>query len=273
MGLFGLPNIGGSPPVHRWTILAILYGLVVLVGFLIHRFDHSQLGRAASAAFIDKDLTTSLGIDIKKLGILLQTFSCTLAGGCGVLYGFIYKSFHLDYFTFHVVGILMTVIFVGGYTTLWGTVLAAPILYGVPLALPAGDRLVAHRDLRGASHYRAGTQTRRVYHHAVRLPDGSLFIAESARNDPPNQPTGGRMKKKMAFGVLVTLLSGGKPRVCPGQSGCHRVADPVSELSHRTAGKPWIHVSVEHQPGGCRHQQGGRHRRKTGPGDRGGHRQ
>jgi len=136
MGLFGLPNIGGDPAVHRWTILSILYGLVLLVGFLIHRFDHSQLGRAASAAFIDKDLTTSLGIDIRKMGILLQTFSCTLAGGCGVLYGFIYKSFHLDYFTFHVVGILMTFIFVGGYTTLWGAVLAAPVLYGVPLLFP-----------------------------------------------------------------------------------------------------------------------------------------
>ena len=58
MGLFGLPNIGGSAPVHRWTILAILYALVLVVGFLIHRFDHSQLGRAASAAFIDKDLTS-----------------------------------------------------------------------------------------------------------------------------------------------------------------------------------------------------------------------
>ncbi len=136
MGLFGLPNIGGDPWVHRATILALLYGFVLLVGFLIHRFDHSQLGRAASAVFVDRDLTTSLGIDIKKLGILLQTFSCTLAGGCGVLYGFIYKSFHLDYFTFHVVGILMTVIFVGGYTTLWGTVLAAPVLYGVPLLFP-----------------------------------------------------------------------------------------------------------------------------------------
>jgi branched-chain amino acid transport system permease protein len=136
MGLFGLPNVGGSPAAHRWTILAILYGLVLLVGFLIHRFDRSQLGRAASAAFIDKDLTASLGIDVKKMGILLQTFSCTLAGGCGVLYGFIFKSFHLDYFTFHVIGILMTVIFVGGYTTLWGALLAAPVLYGVPLLFP-----------------------------------------------------------------------------------------------------------------------------------------
>ena len=136
MGMFGLPNIGGSPSVHRFVILGILYGLVVLVGFLIHRFDHCSLGRAASAVFVDKDLAVSLGIDIRKLGILLQTFSCTLAGGCGVLYGFIYRSFHLDFFTFHLVGITMTIIFVGGYSTMWGTVLAAPLLYGIPLLFP-----------------------------------------------------------------------------------------------------------------------------------------
>ena len=136
MGMFGLPNIGGSPIIHRWTIIAILYAIVLLAGFCIYRFDHSRLGRAASAIFVDPDLATSLGIDIKKLGILIQSFSCTLAGGCGVLYGFIFKSFHLDYFTFHLVGILMTVIFVGGYATLWGVVLAAPVLYGVPLLFP-----------------------------------------------------------------------------------------------------------------------------------------
>ena len=136
MGIFGLPNIGGSPITHRWTMIAILYALVLGVGFLIHRFDHSQMGRAASATFVDPELATSLGVDIKRLGMLLQTFSCTLAGGCGVLYGFIFKSFHLDYFTFHLVGITMTIIFVGGYATLWGVVLAAPVLYGVPLLFP-----------------------------------------------------------------------------------------------------------------------------------------
>jgi branched-chain amino acid transport system permease protein len=59
-----------------------------------------------------------------------------VAGGVGVIYGFIYRSFHLDFFTFHLVGIFMTVIFVGGYATMWGTVLAAPALYGLTLILP-----------------------------------------------------------------------------------------------------------------------------------------
>jgi branched-chain amino acid transport system permease protein len=136
MGMFGLPMVGGSPVMHRWTILILLYALVVVVGFLIFRFEHSRLGRAASAVFVDKDLATSMGVDIKRLGRLLQTFSSLVAGGCGVLYGFIYRSFHLDFFTFHLVGIFMTVIFVGGYATMWGTVLAAPALYGLSLVLP-----------------------------------------------------------------------------------------------------------------------------------------
>ena len=137
MGMFGLPSIGKDPALHRIVIIVTLYALVVVVGFLIHRFDHSALGRGASAVFVDKELASSLGVNIKKLGILVQVFSCTLAGGVGVLYGFIYKSFHLDYFTFHLVGIYMTTIFVGGYQTLWGSLVFAPILYGVTLLFPA----------------------------------------------------------------------------------------------------------------------------------------
>ncbi|MGA2974843.1 MAG: branched-chain amino acid ABC transporter permease [Spirochaetia bacterium] len=136
LGMFGLPNIGGNPVTHRWVILGVLYGLILLVGFVLHRFEHSRLGRAASAVFVDKDLAASLGIDRKKLGMLFQTFSCTIAGGAGVLYGFIYKSLYLDFFNFALVGIAMTIIFVGGYATEWGALLLAPILYGVPLLFP-----------------------------------------------------------------------------------------------------------------------------------------
>jgi branched-chain amino acid transport system permease protein len=136
MGMFGLPLVAGSPTAHRWALLALLYALVLVVGFLIHRFEHSRLGRAASAVFVDKDLATSFGVDIKKLGRLLQVFSSTVAGGCGVIYGFLYRSLHLDFFTFHLVGLFMTIIFVGGYATMWGVVVAAPVLYGLTLLFP-----------------------------------------------------------------------------------------------------------------------------------------
>jgi branched-chain amino acid transport system permease protein len=136
MGMFGLPLVAGSPSAHRWALLALLYALVLVVGFWIHRFEHSRLGRAASAVFVDKDLATSFGVDIKRLGRLLQVFSSTVAGGCGVIYGFLYRSFHVDFFTFSLVGLYMTIIFVGGYATMWGVVVAAPALYGLTLLFP-----------------------------------------------------------------------------------------------------------------------------------------
>jgi branched-chain amino acid transport system permease protein len=136
LGMFGLPNIAATPDGHRWTMMALLWGLVLVIGFFISRFDRTRLGRAASTIFVDKDLARSLGIDIKKVGILLQTFSCTIAGGVGVLYGFIYKSLFLSFFDFSLVGIAMTVIFVGGYGTQWGALILAPILYGLPLLFP-----------------------------------------------------------------------------------------------------------------------------------------
>ena len=71
LGMFGLPGIAATPAGHRWAMLGILFGMLLLVGFLIHRFDHSRLGRAASAVFTDKDLASSLGVDARRLGMLL----------------------------------------------------------------------------------------------------------------------------------------------------------------------------------------------------------
>ena len=69
--------------------------------------------------------------------MLLQTFSCTIAGGCGVLYGFIYKSFHLDFFTFPLVGIAHDGHLRRAATRpSGGPSCSRPILYGVPLLFP-----------------------------------------------------------------------------------------------------------------------------------------
>jgi len=136
MGLFGIPKIAATPGGHRWVMFAVIWVSVAVVGALIHRFDSSRLGRASSAIFVDKNLAASFGVDVKKMGMGLQAAGSAIGGLCGVLYAFTMRSLFPEFFTFHYIGIAMTMLFIGGYTTLWGVLLAVPILWGLPFLLP-----------------------------------------------------------------------------------------------------------------------------------------
>ena len=128
MGMFGIPIVD--------HVLLWAYLFVLVTGFLIYRFDNSRLGRAASAIFVNRELATSFGVNTKHLGMFLQTWAGAIGGATGVLYAFIMNSLFPDFFTFHIIGITMTMLFLGGYTTMWGPLLAAPVLWGLPLLLP-----------------------------------------------------------------------------------------------------------------------------------------
>lgn len=136
LGMFGIPKLAEDPGTSRLLIFITAYLLVLIVGFFIHRFEHSRLGRASSAIFVDKDLGTSFGVNVKRLGIGLQTAASAIGGASGVLYAYIMRNLFPDFFTFHMVGVCMTMLFVGGYSTMWGVVLAAPALWGIPLLFP-----------------------------------------------------------------------------------------------------------------------------------------
>jgi branched-chain amino acid transport system permease protein len=107
------------------------------VGFLIYNIDHSRLGRAASVVFVDREVAVSLGVDIKKLGMFFQIIACAIAGMAGILDAFLVNSLSPEFFTFSMIGYLMCILFVGGYTTMWGVILSAFILQGIPLLFPS----------------------------------------------------------------------------------------------------------------------------------------
>ncbi len=136
LGIFSIPKVLSVSSSNRTLLLIVVYALVIITGFLINRFEHSRLGRAASTIFIDRDLAVSFGVDVKKMGMFLQSWASAIGGMSGVMYAFIMRSVSPNHFTFHLIGICMTMLFVGGYTTMWGALLAAPILWGFPLILP-----------------------------------------------------------------------------------------------------------------------------------------
>ena len=136
MGMFNVPRIVDSNRGNRIFLTIAIYAITLLTGFLIRRFDRSSLGRAASLIFVDRDLAVSLGVDIKKTGMILQTASCALGGLAGTLYLYVTRSISPLFITLRTLGLFMTILFVGGYATPWGALLAAPLLWGFPLILP-----------------------------------------------------------------------------------------------------------------------------------------
>ena len=136
LGIFNIPKVLSSSAGHRYLMLFLIYLFVLIVGYIIWRIEESRLGRAASTIFTDRDLAVSSGVNIKKMGRFLQTFSSTIGGLSGVMYAFIMRAISPNHFTFHIVGSCMTMLFVGGRTTPWGILLTVPLLWGFPLILP-----------------------------------------------------------------------------------------------------------------------------------------
>lgn len=129
MGFFAIPSIEHP--------LLIMGAITLFFAYLLYMLNYSQIGRAASVIFSDKRMAHSLGIKVENIGRLFQTISSAMAGSAGVLYAYFTGSLFPEFFSFHLVGTLMTILFIGGYTTMWGVIPAAILLGGVPVFLPS----------------------------------------------------------------------------------------------------------------------------------------
>jgi len=132
MGIMYIPQIRYLP-IFIWVF-------VLLFGLFIYRIDSSRAGRALEAIRTDQDLAKTLGINLQSSSL----FTMTVASGIGSLAGatFVFQMgmVSADYFTFYLLLSVMSMLYVGGRYTMWGPILTAPILWGLPLWVPNSVR-------------------------------------------------------------------------------------------------------------------------------------
>ena len=136
-----VPAIGGihgyfGVPMPDYILLLALLS-IVMIGFLIYNLIHSRLGRAIEVVNTDINLANTIGINVYKLRITLQTAAGAIGALAGVIYSFTMGMVHVQNIG---VGVLLEVIvffFVGGSSTMWGILILAPILYSLHLFLPS----------------------------------------------------------------------------------------------------------------------------------------
>jgi branched-chain amino acid transport system permease protein len=134
-----LEFLGGSvgfymPQVEYVHILS--YVALVVVGVFVYRLERSRIGRALEAVLEDPDLAANMGINMIRINITVLTLSTMIGALAGVLFAFNLGAIYPDSFGFKLMLYATTVLFVGGRYTMWGAIIAAPILFGLPQWLP-----------------------------------------------------------------------------------------------------------------------------------------
>ena len=132
MGIMNIPHISYLP--------IVIWICVLLVGLFIYRVDSSRAGRALEAERTDPDLAKTLGVNMPSLNVFSMTISSLLGALAGGFFSFTVGAINPDSFTFSLLLSTMAMLFIGGRYTMWGVIIAVPILTGLPLWVPYSVR-------------------------------------------------------------------------------------------------------------------------------------
>ncbi len=127
-GLWGIPKMAHLP--------VVLWALVIITGLFVYRIDKSRVGRALEAMRTDPALASSLGMNLRWLSVFVMTFSSLVGAVAGAFYAFTVGTIIAESFGFPLLLSAMTMLFIGGRYTMWGVLISAPILWGIPQWIP-----------------------------------------------------------------------------------------------------------------------------------------
>lgn len=110
--------------------ILIMIALIVVLNLL-----RSRTGRAVLAIRDNRIAAESVGINITKYKMTAFVISAALAGSAGALYGLNYSNLVATKFDFNTSILVLVFVVLGGLGKIWGSVIAATILYILPEAL------------------------------------------------------------------------------------------------------------------------------------------
>ena len=127
-GLWGIPKMAHLP--------IVLWVFVVITGIFVYRIDKSRVGRALEAMRTDPALASTLGMNLRWLSVFVMTFASLIGAVAGAFYAFTMGTIIAESFGFTLLLSTMTMLFIGGRYTMWGILISAPVLWGIPQWIP-----------------------------------------------------------------------------------------------------------------------------------------
>ena len=109
--------------------------LVMLTLVIVLNLVRSRTGRAVMAIRDNRIAAESVGVNVTKYKMIAFITSAALAGAAGALYGLNYSSLAASKFDFNTSILVLVYVVLGGLGSIWGSIIAAAVLYILPEAL------------------------------------------------------------------------------------------------------------------------------------------
>ncbi|MCI8538770.1 MAG: branched-chain amino acid ABC transporter permease [Oscillospiraceae bacterium] len=138
LGEDGIAIIKGAQGSVGTTKLASFtagFVLILVALFIIQNLVNSRSGRAIMALRDNQIAAESVGINITKYKLMAFVTSAALAGAAGALYGLNFSSLQAAKFNFNTSILVLVYVVLGGLGNMWGSIIAAVVLYVLPEAL------------------------------------------------------------------------------------------------------------------------------------------
>ena len=185
----GIAIIKGAQGATGTTTIASFgagFVLIMLSLVIILNLVRSRSGRAIMALRDNRIAAESVGINITKYKLMAFITSAALAGAAGALYGLNYSNLAASKFDFNTSILVLVYVVLGGLGNIWGSIIAAAVLYILPEAL------------REFSDYR-------MLVYAI-----VLILVMLATNNPTIKGLFARLREKLTRGRKAEAKGGGR---------------------------------------------------------------
>lgn len=125
----------GAVGTTKIATFAAGFILVMITLIVVLNLVRSRAGRAILAIRDNRIAAESVGINITKYKMMAFVISAALAGAAGALYGANYSNLAASKFDFNTSILVLVFVVLGGLGRIWGSVIAAAVLYILPEAL------------------------------------------------------------------------------------------------------------------------------------------
>ena len=128
----GAQGATGTQKLATFTagFILIMLSLIVVLNLI-----RSRSGRAVLAIRDNRIAAESVGINVTKYKMMAFVTSAAIAGASGALYGLNYSTIAASKFDFNTSILILVFVVLGGLGRIWGSVIAAVVLYVLPEAL------------------------------------------------------------------------------------------------------------------------------------------